>query len=633
MSRELSQSERPAILDTPFHGDEELVFSRLDAHEGISELYEFRIEALSKKPDLDFDKALGRHCHVEINVVEYESTTTITARKKRYFSGLLAEAQWLGMQEDLHLYRLTLRPWLWLLGHKATCKIFHNKPVHEIIDKVLRRGGLGELRLDLKSYPTLEYCVQYRESDLAFVSRLMEEYGICYYFEHEAGKHRLVLADQKSSHKPIPKTETLPYFPLDKNNRRGGEHVSHWMTERRFQTGKFVFRDYDYSKPDADMQVEEEATEAYQNAKLEAFDFPGRYREKGDGSKLAKVRLQSEQARDRRRLASGEAVTLYPGGLTTLQNHLVDAENQQYLVVRASHSYNGMQTYRSGAGAGKGQEYSGQYEFQVADRPFRPPQITPKPTIFGPQTARVVAEKKNKGEEIDTDDKGRILVKFHWDRDDDYSCRVRVAQPWAGTGWGGSFIPRIDQEVIVEFLEGDIDRPLVVGAVYNGKHDMPFGTSAKKTINGIKSDSTKGGGGYNELTFDDLKKSEKMEIRAEKDLNSLIRDTETRDIGENFSAHKGPESRKITMKQGDDLLKVESGKKTVDVSGDILIKSGSKITLEVGGSTIVMDGGSITLKSVNINVEASGNLKETGTMTDITGSAVLTLKGGMVKIN
>jgi type VI secretion system secreted protein VgrG len=626
----LSQQDRPAILTTPFVGRDELVFSRLDANEAISELHEFRIEALSLEAALDFDKALGRHCHLEVNVTEHDAEKG-EIRKKRYFSGILTEAQWLGKQDELNLYRLTLRPWLWLLSHKATCKIFHNLPVEKIIETVLRRDQLGELRLDLKtSYPTLEYCVQYRESDFAFVSRLMEEYGIYYYVEHVAGSHRMVLADEMSSHKVIEKTETLPFIPHDSDNRHG-EHIQEWMAERRFQSGKFVFRDYNYEKPDADMQAEELATENYRHAKLEVFDFPGRYREKGDGSKLAKVRLTSEQARDQRRLGSGEAVTLFPGGLTSLKHHTANPENGRYLVVRAAHSLASVQSYQSGAS--EYQSYSGRYEFQKVARPFKPPQITPKPSIFGPQTARVVCDKKNKGEEIDVDKEGRILVKFHWDRDEDYSCRVRVAQLWAGNNWGGSFIPRVDQEVIVEFIDGDVDRPLVIGAVYNGKHDMPFGTEPKKTINGIKSDSTKGGGGFNQLIFDDLKKSEKVEFQAQKDFNSTVLDTETREIAKEFTGHKGPESRKITLKQGDDLLKVDKGKKTVDVSDDILVKSGTKITLQVGGSTIVITGDSITLKSVNINVEASGALKESGLTIDEKASGIMTIQGSVVKIN
>lgn len=628
MSRKLSQANRPGILKTPF-GEDELLFRRLDANEGMSELFEYRIEALSEKDNLNFDEALGQQCHLEINVTEYENAV-VKRRKKRYFSGVLVEAQWLGKEEDLYLYRLVLRPWLWLHGQVANCKIFHNKTVDKIIETVLRDGQLGDLKLDIKTYPKLEFCVQYRETNLAFVSRLMEEYGICYYFEHEAATHRLVLADQVSSHKPIAGTEKLPYLPHEASHRREAESIEHWMVERRFRTGKITFRDYNYEKPDANMLVDDQTSESYQHSKLEVYDYPGRYLENGDGTQLAKVKLQSEQAQDRRRIASGNAVTLYPGGLTTLERHTVPAENKQYLVVRATHAFSALQSYRSGSSAAGESDYQGQYEFQLADRPFKPPQQTPKPTIFGPQTARVVGEK---GEEIDVDDEGRILVKFHWDRDKEHLYRIRVAQVWAGDSWGGAFIPRIDQEVIVEFLEGDIDRPLVVGTVYNGKHKMPFGTKSNKNINGIKSDTTTGSGGFNQFTFDDTKKAQKVEFRAEKFLESKIRDTEIRKIGEDFSSEKGEASRNIELEKGDDNLKVSTGNQKVDVAKEIHIKAGSKITLEVGGSTIVMDGKSITLKSVNITVEASGDLTESGTMTTLKGSSITTIQGGMVKIN
>ena len=628
MSRDLSQTSRPAILHTPL-GQDVLGLKRLDATEGISELFEYRIEALSANPDIDFDAALGQQCHVEVNVAEYDGRA-LSKRKKRYFSGILTEARWLGMQEDRYLYGLTLRPWLWLLDQTNNCKIFHNKTVDQIIETVLRDGQLGDLRLDLSSYPTLEYCVQYRESKFDFVSRLMEEYGICYYFEHAAGKHTLVLADQPSCHKPIPDSATLPYLPETGRNRHEVEHFSHWTSERRFRSGKFTMRDYNYETPDAQMEVEDQSTESYQHGKLEMYDYPGRYPDAGRGKKLTTVRLQSAQALDRRRLASGDAVSLYPGGLTTLTKHSVGGENRAYLVVRATHSYSDSHSYRSGTNGGGGCDYAGRYELQFADTPFRPPQMTVKPTILGPQTARVVGEE---GEEIDVDDEGRILVKFHWDRDAEHLYRIRVAQLWAGSSWGGAFIPRIGQEVVVEFLEGDIDRPLVVGAVYNGKNKMPFGTKPEKTINGIKSDTTTGGGGFNQLYFDDAKKAERVDFRAEKDFDSLIRDTETRKIGEAFTSHKGEASRNVSLVKGDDHLKVESGHQVVDVAKTILIEAGEKITLKVGQSTIVIDGTSITVKALNIEAKGGASIKAEAPTTTVKGSGLLVLEGGLVKIN
>jgi len=579
MSPQLSQAARPAKLTTPL-GEDVLVLRRFDVVEMLSDLYEIRIEALSQEEGIDFDKLLGRHCHVELQIEE-DLAEGRRKEKTRHFCGVLTQAQWLGVHLDLDVYRLVLRPWPWLLDQTARSKIFHNKTVDKIIETVLRERNFGDLRLDLKGYPTLEYCVQYRETDFAFVSRLMAEYGICYYFEHEAGSHRLVLADQPSAHRPVPETETLPYLPHGGHARRDVEHISHWLSERRFQTGKVALRDYNYDTPDADMNADKQASEKYEHSHLEVYDYPGRYKVKGDGVTLAEMRLDALQARDHRRLVTGHAATLYPGGLTTIERHPDKAENRQYLVVQASHSFTDLYEYRTGgSGTGSGEtEYSGHYEFQPADRPFRPLHAPRKPTIHGPQTATVVGEE---GEEIDVEDAGRTLVN---------------------------------------------------GTVFNGRNKMPFGTKAKKQINGIKSNSTTGGGGFNQFVFDDTKRSEKMEVRAEKDLNELVRDTATTDIGEAFTGHKGKAARKVTIKKGDDELKVSAGHQSVDVKETIHIKAGQKITLEVGGSTIVMDGSSITLKSVNIMIDASGELTAKGTMTTLKGAASTVIQGGVVKIN
>jgi type VI secretion system secreted protein VgrG len=601
----LSQDKRIASLTTPLPqkgpGDV-LGITRFEGAEGLSELFEYRIEAVSEQENIDFTPAIGRNCHVEF----------AAAKGKRYFNGVLVEAQWIGMKDHDHAYRLVLRPWLWLLSHSANCRIFRGKNAPDIIKEVFTNAGFSdfdEQGLKEKPYPVMEYCVQYRETDLAFVSRLMEQYGIYYYFVHTREKHTLALADSNTSHGP---GDSIPYNPTSDDPYLGEqEHIYHWMPERRFRTGKVALSDYDYFRPDAELLVDEQAPKSYDKSDLEVYDFPGKYpRENRDadkddraGKRLAKVRLEAEQALDQRRHAAGDAVSLYPGGMFKLDGHS-KKEDQQYLVVRATHSFS-TQHYRSGAAADE-DRYYGHYEVLPSSRPFRAPLLTPKPVIHGPQTAKVVdrdgkgAKGKDKiGKEIDVDKHGRIHVRFHWDRDKGPSRPVRVAQVWSGKTWGGQFIPRIGMEVVIEFLEGDPDRPLVIGAVYNKDYTYPYALPGLETRSGIKSDTSKHDGGFNELYFEDKAGEELVYLRAEQDHQVLVQRDEKRQIDRNW---------------------------TVNVGNKVLIEAGNEIVLKVGDSTITMKKTSITLRSTNITVKAAAK-------TDIYGDVKLILKGGMVEIN
>jgi type VI secretion system secreted protein VgrG len=604
MNSALSQDDQVARLDTPF-GKDVLVLQRFEGSEGLGELFEFHIHALSEKENLDFDQAIGKPCVVTHSGFD----------KPRIFHGILVDAEWLGPRDYFQGYRLVLRPWLWLLSQTTDCRMFHNQTAPDIIKKIFSDLGFTDFRFSLtESHPKLEYCVQYRESDLAFVSRLMEQHGIYYFFEHSADKHLLVLADSKSSHKPIPGRESVPLMPSTDTDRSDQEHFEDWFSQRRFRSGKVQLNDYNFKKPTADMKGDASGSERYTGAKMELYDYPGKYDERSDGTKYAKVCLEAQQALDHRRFATGDALSLFPGGQVKLEKHPVDAENAQYMVVRANHSFF-TEAYRSAGGGDGGRMYDGSYEFLPVDRPFRSPILTPKPLVYGPQTAVVVG---NAGEEIDVDNYGRIWVQFHWDRegkkDRNSSLPIRVAQCWAGKGWGGQFIPRIGMEVVVEFLEGDPDRPLVVGAVYNEDYKHPYPLPANKTQSGIKSDSTKGHGGYNEIMFEDKKKDEFIRIHAQKNLNVVvlnnesrsvgynmdtsIYNAETRTIGKNFKPPTGKTSLKTDIKNGDVELSVDSG----------TLKYEAKLKMEfiVGPSKITIDPKGITLDAPTITIKAAG---------------------------
>ena len=591
------QDQRVAQLKTPL-GKDVLNAVRFDGVEGLSELFEFSVEAIGDKNPVDFNAALGQNCALLLN-----GKTT-----PRAFSGVLVAADWLGESDSHNLYRLTLRPWFWLLSHTSNCRIFHKKTTPQIIEEVLGKHGFSDFALKLtESYPPREYTVQYRESDLDFVCRLMEEDGIYYFFEHSETAHKLILADAKSSHTPVPGLPDILFVDRLVGIRADSESFLDLTGGRSFNPGKVALNDYDYGKPSASMESTQTSPAGYANDSLEIYDYPGRYTETSDGDRFARVRLEGFQAGDRRRQAVGDVPAAFPGGLLKLKNHPQGSENIQYMVVRSSHSFQAQDYRSSPGGGGGGDPYTGSYELQPSDRPFRAPRMTPKPIVRGPQTAKVVGAG---GEEIDVDDQGRILVQFFWDRNKDQSRRVRIAQAWAGKGWGAIMIPRVGQEVVVEYLEGDPDQPLVVGTVYNAEKTVPYELPANKTKGGIKSNSSKGGSGYNEIVLEDKKNAEEIGIHAQKDLNIVILNSETREIGEKFSSGT---SRETTLKQGDDSLKLDTGSQTVDIARSQDIKAGETITIEAGVKMTFKVGSSkIELTPAGIDIKAAGLIKING---------------------
>ncbi len=591
MALQPRQDTRIGSLDTPL-GQDRLVVKRFEGTEGLSQLFEYRIDAYAKDPVASFDAAIGANCCLSIK--NYEG-------RLRYFNGALTNVQSLGKGQYFYSYRLILRPWLWFLSRTANCRIFCNKSAPDIIKEVFGKHGFAKFEPRLGSYPKLKYCVQYRESDHDFVCRLMEEAGIYYYFEHSAGEHKLVLADSKSSHHEKPGGAGLTFRASAQSQYRAMEYLHGWQAERQFNTGKVVLKDYDFWQPGAELISQKEAGASYQNAKLEVFDYPGKYKDKSLGDMYARVKLEAEQASDRRCQGDGDAVSVFPGCVIDLKDHPDGSQNLRYLAVNATHIFES-DSYTSTSGDEASQVYRGHYEFLPFDIPFRAPQITQKPVIGGPQTAKVVG----KGE-IDVDKDGCIMVQFHWDRDKQNSRRVRVAQVWAGKAWGGIYIPRVGQEAVVEFIEGDPDRPLVTGTVYNAANTPPYKLPGKKTVAGVKSQSTEGKpSGFNEFVFDDLKGSELVRFHAEKNLESVIKNDEARDIGHDI---------------------------TVDVGNVMTVEAGKKIELKVCMSKIIIEPNGITIQAPTITIKAEATLDATSPLTTVKGMAILTLKGGLVLIN
>jgi type VI secretion system secreted protein VgrG len=617
MNRALGQELRIGSLSTPL-GKDVFVLMKFKASEGLSQHFEFGIEAASAKKlsDSDFNGAIGQNCSVTIKTHE---------NRERVFNGVLITAQSLGKRHELYYYNLTLGPWLWFLAHRSNSQIFTNKDARDIVKEIFKDAGCTDFedRCKRNDYPKHEYCVQYRETDLAFASRIMEREGIYYFFKHTADKHILVMADEKLSHDPVPGAESLPFLQVIGEHAPSRQHIHDWVAERRFRSGKFTLNEYDMLQPNAQLLATSQASEGYTRSTLEMYDAPGKYprigteenKKRDEGETLAKIKLQAEQALDYRRYAAGDAPCLFPGGLVKLTDHPDEAHNTEYLVVAASHAFDQQQA-RSGTAPGRG--YYGHYELLRSDRPFRAPLVTPKPLVHGPQTAKVVRDKKSPAdEEIDVDRHGRVLLHFHWDRPKkEQPRRVRVAQMWSGKKWGWQFIPRVGQEVVVEFLEGDPDRPLVTGTVYNKDYQYPYTLPDDKTQSGVKSESTKKGvGKYNELMFEDKCNEEFIRMHAEKDLKVIVKNDQTttignsekRTVGKEFKVPTGSSSRTTTIEKGDDQLDVKTGA--------ILHEAKMKIVLTVGPSKITIDPKGITLDAPTITIKA-------GTVCTITGVPV-----------
>ena len=615
---QLNQADFVAALKTPL-GDNVLALKSFSGNEGLGELFEFQVVALSKQENIDFDKALGQACTIRLKTYE---------QKERFFCGILTHAQWagseVGEESEYSHYRLVLRPWFWLLGHRADCRIFLDKDVKEIIQKVFTDAGFSS-GTDFKDrttgqYDKIKYCVQYRESDLAFVSRLMDQYGIYYYFEHKDGQHTMVLADSRASHSAVPDLPRVKHHVQTVAYRRVEQEINSWTSERHFRTGKFEFNDYDYLKPSKKLLASKETSEAYTRSRFQVYDYPGKYDEREKGERFAQFWLEAEQAIDRRRSADGDAPSLFAGGLVTVEKHPTSAENKEYLLVRVGH-YFGTQFF----GSTQSRDpvgYQGHYELLPSDRPFRNLPLAPKPRICGIQTAKVVAKKDEDGEEISTDKHGHIWVQFHWDREPQKSCPIRVAQSWASKQWGEQFIPRIGMEVVVEFLEGDPDRPLVTGCVYNGDNKVPYELPDNKTQSGLKSDSSKGHNGYNEFMFEDKKGGELIRMHAQKDHRVTVNANQTGTVGV-----IGPESdsmggdqtwtvggnRSWTVQKGNDTVEIQLGNQTITLDlGQQTVEAmqGINLTVCFGISSIAITPASISMTApvINLTAEAALNI-------------------------
>ena len=518
---DLSQENRTGSLQTPL-GKDQLVLEKFEGTESLSDLFDFTVTAVSKIANIDFDKLLGETAKVAI--------ASGHPGVKRNFHAHVTKARWVNSANGLHVYKLQMRPWLWFLTKTSNCRIFSNKSVVDIIKEVFSKYDFAKFESRLtQSYQPMEYCVQYRESDFDFVSRLMEEFGIYYHFEHSEEEHCMVLGDGLSSHKPKAGGAKLTFNDGHATTQAHSlEDLLHSLfPSRRVRTGKVTLNSHNYKKPPTDLLAHKESNSSYKNGKLEQYHFNWRHMEKELGTDFAKIKLEAEQALDKLFSATGNAVTCSPGSLMKLDKHPEDAFNIEHLIVSAEHEYTA-ESYL--AQNGEGDKYSGSYQFQPSDTPYRASLDTPRPRIYGAQVALVIND--------EVDELCRIQVKFPWVQGDDLSRWAPVAQSWAGDGWGDVKIPRIGMEVIVNFLDGDPDHPVITGCIYSAVNRPPYSLPKDKSISGTKT-QTYEGSGYNEFIMDDRKNKELIRLHAQKDMHSAILHDESHAVGHDVSISVG----------------------------------------------------------------------------------------------
>ncbi|MEM6759841.1 MAG: type VI secretion system tip protein TssI/VgrG [Pseudomonadota bacterium] len=549
MNAPFTQLDRRTRLSTVL-GDDTLFFEKMHGTEALSGDFAWHVQAISDRPDLDLNDLLGTHATVTAECAQGEA---------RYFDGVVSEAQSLGNLENGNRYAFVLRPWFHIAGLRRNQRIFHDLSAPDILSQVFADyGHLGAPLFEMElfdSYPVLEYTVQYGESDADFCRRIMERFGISWHWQHTAGNHTLILTDFAGAHHDV---GARPFYGAAGNHASDEEHFRSWTVGARVTTGVVRLTEYNFKAPTASQEVDQSSGAPYQNGNVESFDWPGDYLHAGEGGKMVDRRVQGEAGQSLRTLAGGNTLSLGAGMVVTLEGDKIPgATGEKFVCLKAQHTLRA-QSYGSKSKTDDADEddYLGEYVMLPFEAPFRPERSTPVPRIYGPQTATVVG-----AGEIDCDEYGRILVRFHWDLNSAISMRCRVSQNWASKGWGGMVIPRIGMEVIVEFLEGDPDKPIVTGCVYNGKNDVPYKLPQHKTRSTFKTD-THQGEGFNELRFEDKAGEEEIFVHAQKDRNSKIENNQTERVNVNKVESVGHDK---ASEIGNNLLQLVDGNMEVRV--------------------------------------------------------------------
>jgi type VI secretion system secreted protein VgrG len=602
-----SQDHRLLAIDTPL-GKDALLLQEITGYEGISRLFSYDLDLLAYDNDsISFDDIVGQKVSIKFQLPD---------GSPRYISGFVSRFTQGETDERLFThYHAQVVPWLWFLTREADCRIFQNMAVPDIISKIFDPFGFKDFKLNLKgSYPKLEYCVQYRETSFNFISRLMEEFGIFYYFDHTTqGKHTMVLANQSSN---LP---ACPGSPISYDTEVGGlddpQVINNWHVGQEVKTGKYSVTDYNFTTPSTSLLANEPTVVSLSASQdLELYDYPGLHTTKDEGDTVAKVRMQEEEAGYMVVSGAGNGRGLMSGFSFELKNHYRSDQNTKYVATEVRHFGSAGQSYTS-AGTTGGETYSNHFTSIPASVPYRPLRVTPKPFVQGPQPALVVGKA---GEEIWVDKYGRVIVQFYWDRlgekNENSSCWIRVSQPWAGGNWGAMWIPRIGQEVLVSFLEGDPDRPVITGRVYNADQMPPYTLPDYQTRSTFMSRSSKGGGSsnYNELRFEDLKGQEQIFVNAEKDMDLRVENDSREYIGAN--RHLIVTANQQEKINADKHLQVV-GNHNEKISGNMSLQvTGNQMEKVTGNKSLSVTGNQSESITGNVSLSVTGGKNESITM-------------------
>lgn len=639
-----TQSNRIVAITTPL-GEDELLVRSLTVREELGRPFQIEADLLSENHAVDFAAVIGGGAAVRLDLGN---------GKQRYFNGLIVQFSQEGLVGELSSYRATIVPWIWLMTKTADCAIFQDKSIPDIVKEIFGFYPDGKFELGLSgSYKAREYVVEYRETDFNFVSRLLEHEGITYFFEHDEDNHTLVLADSAGAYSAFPGYEKIRFSRQASDRDAEHQCISTWTMTTTCTPAKAAFTDFDPLVPAKDLL--KTADSAGEFGAGEIFDYPGDYSVAADGEAYAKIRLEELRTPYQVVRGTGNARGIAAGSTFELTDPpRPDLAGKKWLVTSATHQIVG-DDYGAGGSAAPGGSYSCAFTAVEATTPFRTARTTPRPVIAGPQTAIVVGQA---GEEITVDEHGRVKVMFHWDRyaqgNETDSCWVRVSQSWAGKQWGAVSTPRHGQEVIVEFLEGDPDRPIITGRVYNGANKPPFALPENKTCSGTRTSSSKGGEGFNELRFEDKAGEEMLFLHAARNLDVRVEKDQLEWVVEN--RHLMIEKDRFEQIKHDVHLKVDNDSFT-QVGKDLHLKVDGKTAMEIGGSRslkvtgadasefggnvaqkitgkLFIDAGGVTIEaSGGITLKCGGN----SVVIDSTGvtvkGSIVTIDGSMTKIN
>ena len=672
----IPQTNRLLSLVTPLGADALVPFA-FQGREGMSRLFEFTIDmvadqgTLSTSPPHGIDPARLLGQKVTLSVKR-------TSGEPRHFNGIIRRlTHGMPYSTGLRSFRATVVPELWVTTLKRNFRVFQDMNLRDIVTKVLADSRLRPVFRAIGGTTVRSYCVQYDETDYNFICRLLEEEGLFFFFRHTSSAHELVIGDAVSHYEDSLDREVV----LTTASGYDSGALTSWEWDSDMVPGKISQRDYDFEAPSKDLTTTEETRLSPASLKeIEAYHYPGRYVDLAIGRKLGEVRMGAHSAEHTVISASGAAPGFAAGYIAKLTNHPYPNENgKRFVCIEVAHeARDGSQLGQDSGSA----NYANSFRAIPADVIFRPQRRAARALVQGPLTALVVGPR---GEEIHVDKHGRIRIQFHWDRegaeDGRVTCWVRVAQSLAGKGWGSQFIPRVGMEVVVHFLNGDPDRPIVTGAVYNGQNVPPYGLPESKTQSGVKTRSSPRGGtdDFNELRFEDKIGEEQVYLHAQKDFAQVVENDETLEVGNNqtitvkndraLNVTDGNETvnidkgnRTTTLGQGDDTLTLSQGSRSVvlDGSGDhsltlssgnasvalqggdydlsatsgkVTIEAAQSIELKVGASSVKLTPTGIELKGTLIKVNATGSVEVKGALAEVNASGMLTLKGSLTKIN